>query len=214
MYINHTKRWIMQKLKENIRQKILQSAATEFNEKGFDNASMRKIASRAEITPGNIYRYFKNKKTLLTAVLEPIMAEINRALLESTDGKIDMNTNIEAFLKKNDTFNIDVKNFSRKFVAINHQYKDGMSFIAKEDAYRSPIHEWLSEALYAYYGSRRKDAAPELIKMLSSIASITLIDTVTESLKYDAACATLHLDESEVIYECITSIMNKGETLV
>jgi AcrR family transcriptional regulator len=204
----------MQKLKENIRQKILQSAAAEFNEKGFDHASMRRIAAQAGITPGNIYRYFKNKKTLLTAVLQPIMTEINRALLESTDGKMDMNADIEDFLKKNETFNIDVKNFSKKFVAINHQYKDGMSFIAKEEAYRSPIHEWLSEALFAYYGSRRKEAAPELIKMLSSIASITLIDTVTESLRYDSACEKLHLDESEVIYECITSIMNKGETLV
>ena len=53
MYINRKEDY-MQILKDNIRNKILAAASTEFNDKGFENASMRKIAAKAGITPGNV----------------------------------------------------------------------------------------------------------------------------------------------------------------
>ena len=48
----------MQYLKKEIKDRILASAVDEFKEHGFANASIRNIANNAEISLGNIYRYF------------------------------------------------------------------------------------------------------------------------------------------------------------
>ena len=54
----------MQTLKEDVREKIIDSAKNEFLEKGIERASMRDIAAGSGMTVGNLYRYFKNKEEL------------------------------------------------------------------------------------------------------------------------------------------------------
>lgn len=61
----------MQVLKEDVRARIIESATQEFLKNGFNKASMRDIAKNAEITVGNIYRYFDNKEDLFNQVVEP-----------------------------------------------------------------------------------------------------------------------------------------------
>ena len=61
----------MQVLKESVRNAIVEGAILEFFEYGFQNANMRRIADNANITVGNIYRYYKNKETLFKEILLP-----------------------------------------------------------------------------------------------------------------------------------------------
>jgi AcrR family transcriptional regulator len=49
---------------------ILQSAKTEFAEKGFDRATLRFIAARAGVDPALVHHYFGSKDDLLLAALE------------------------------------------------------------------------------------------------------------------------------------------------
>ncbi|MEG1497262.1 MAG: TetR/AcrR family transcriptional regulator [Clostridiales bacterium] len=67
----------MQTQKDEVRQKILAAATDEFYNHNFSNASLRNIAATANITPGNIYRYFKNKIELYNAVVDPAWQGIN-----------------------------------------------------------------------------------------------------------------------------------------
>jgi AcrR family transcriptional regulator len=67
----------MQVLKESVRNAILEGAIAEFFEHGYQNANMRKIADSANITVGNIYRYFDNKEALFNAVLLPAQKAID-----------------------------------------------------------------------------------------------------------------------------------------
>ncbi len=60
----------MQVLKTEVRSKILQEAEQVFYDKGYANASMREIATRAGVTVGNIYRYYKNKDALFSAIVD------------------------------------------------------------------------------------------------------------------------------------------------
>lgn len=62
----------MQYLKDDVKQKIIESALAQFKEKGYSGASMRVIASNAGIVSGNIYRYFKNKEDLFNSAVEPV----------------------------------------------------------------------------------------------------------------------------------------------
>ncbi len=57
--------------KSSVSNGILEAAYALFAEKDYRATSMPDIASRAGITPGNIYRYYKSKFKLFYGVLEP-----------------------------------------------------------------------------------------------------------------------------------------------
>lgn len=63
----------MQYLKEEIRDRIVQSAMTQFIKNGYMSTSMRKIADEAGIVSGNIYRYYKNKEDLFISIVHPVI---------------------------------------------------------------------------------------------------------------------------------------------
>lgn len=65
----------MQYRKQNVYRQILDSAMDEFDEKGYNEASVRAIAKRADTSVGNLYRYFKNKEELYISCLDPVLSE-------------------------------------------------------------------------------------------------------------------------------------------
>ena len=66
----------MQRLKEEVKQKIIEVGKIRFKKDGYENTSMKDIASDAGISTGNIYRYFLTKKHLLNEILKEIEDEI------------------------------------------------------------------------------------------------------------------------------------------
>jgi len=52
------------------KKKILESAKKEFLDKGFVNASLRTIAANAGVTTGAMYRHFKDKDALFSALVD------------------------------------------------------------------------------------------------------------------------------------------------
>ncbi|MEZ7198462.1 TetR/AcrR family transcriptional regulator [Pseudodesulfovibrio karagichevae] len=56
--------------REKMRRRILDAARQLFVREGFDNVSMRRIASRIEYSPAALYRYFRNKREILSALRE------------------------------------------------------------------------------------------------------------------------------------------------
>lgn len=56
---------------ENTLQKIHKIATGEFLEKGFRGASLREIVKKAGVTTGAFYGYYKSKKELFTALVQP-----------------------------------------------------------------------------------------------------------------------------------------------
>ncbi len=76
----------MQVLKESVRNAIVEGAIAEFFHNGFQKANMRRIADNANITVGNIYRYYENKEELFNEILLPAQRAIDD--LESFDQKL------------------------------------------------------------------------------------------------------------------------------
>ncbi len=54
--------------KERRRQQIIVAAKRVFSEKGFNKATMEDIAKEAELSPGTLYLYFKNKEDLYASL--------------------------------------------------------------------------------------------------------------------------------------------------
>jgi TetR/AcrR family transcriptional regulator, cholesterol catabolism regulator len=78
------------------RARIISEAETLFNQQGFDGASMRDIASAAEMQPASVYYYFESKEELLWAVWEKggveLLERVTRAIAGKTDAWARMET--------------------------------------------------------------------------------------------------------------------------
>lgn len=103
----------MQIQKDEVKKKILNAAIEEFLVSGYENSSMRVIASNAGITVGNIYSYFSGKDDLFENIVLPTVKEIKELILMdiSTQNKITKASAIEitsqiikAFLNNREEF--------------------------------------------------------------------------------------------------------------
>ena len=97
----------MQYLKKEIKENIIASAIAEFKEHGYADASIRNIANNAEISLGNIYRYFENKESLYFAVINPFIESIKQVIehdivFESKDMRVASETLVEFLVQHSD----------------------------------------------------------------------------------------------------------------
>ena len=66
----------MQRLKEDIRRRIIEIGIQRFKKEGYDKTLMKDIASDVGISTGNIYRYFLTKGHLLDEILGKLESQI------------------------------------------------------------------------------------------------------------------------------------------
>ncbi len=97
----------MQYLKKEIRESIIAAAIDEFKEHGYADASIRNIANNAEISLGNIYRYFANKEALYFAVINPFLSSIKQVIeqdivFESSDMRQASDTLVKFLVEHSD----------------------------------------------------------------------------------------------------------------
>ena len=59
-----------------VREGLLLQAKHEFLEQGFEKASLRKICARAGVTTGALYKRYKGKEDLFSAVVEQTVADL------------------------------------------------------------------------------------------------------------------------------------------
>lgn len=70
----------------SVRDRILAAAETEFLDRGFLEASLRRIASEAGVTTGAIYGYFPGKAALFDALVEEPAEQLFQAYVELRRG--------------------------------------------------------------------------------------------------------------------------------
>ena len=79
-----------QKLKDDVRLSIIKAAKEEFLEKGYKGASMRSIANKANMTVGNLYRYYKNKEDINLSIVAPTFRLIDSAIKNLSNNNVNM----------------------------------------------------------------------------------------------------------------------------
>ncbi len=88
--------------KELRRLQIMDAAKKIFSAKGFNRATMEEIAGEAELSPGTLYLYFKNKEELHTSLSIDILRFLIHEMKSFVD-KEDMGAE-EKFYALKDTF--------------------------------------------------------------------------------------------------------------
>lgn len=84
----------MQKLKDDIKQKIIEVGKKRFKKEGYENTSMKDIASDAGISTGNIYRYFLTKKHLLNEILKEVEEKVSKFVSDIPSNYQDIDSNL------------------------------------------------------------------------------------------------------------------------
>jgi len=69
-----------QVLKEEVKNRIIDSAIRVFKKDNYRKASMNEIAKYADVSVGNIYRYFDNKKKLYDYIVKDIYTKLTEIL--------------------------------------------------------------------------------------------------------------------------------------
>jgi AcrR family transcriptional regulator len=108
-------------LRERRREKrtleILTAALEVFSEQGYSQASMDSIAERALLTRVGLYKYFRDKATLVIALREWKLAELAERVQAAIETTPNLETKIRAIVFETIGFQNDHKNFFRVLVA-------------------------------------------------------------------------------------------------
>jgi len=152
----------MQKLKTEVRKKIIDVGKLRFKKEGYENTSMKDIASDVGISIGNIYRYFLTKKHILNEILGEIEQEIEEFFnkLPSSYNEINMHRlfdmisdlTVKIAKENNDTLKVlfnsqNESQFIEFKEKILNLFKDKMITIAKSMGAQKEISNALCEAI-------------------------------------------------------------------
>ncbi|MBU8849431.1 MAG: TetR/AcrR family transcriptional regulator [Desulfobacterales bacterium] len=85
-----------QREKERRKTEILNAARKVFSSKGFNSATVEEIALEAELSPGTLYLYFKNKEELHTI----LSIEILKYLADKIQKVVSQNISVEEKIEK------------------------------------------------------------------------------------------------------------------
>jgi AcrR family transcriptional regulator len=84
---------------DSSRSAIVRAARREFAERGYERATIRSIATTANVDPATIYHFFDDKNDLLAAALEfPVSEEVIRSLIP-TDGDVSVTALLAGILE-------------------------------------------------------------------------------------------------------------------
>src|SRR5215471_4087791 len=79
--------------------RILDAALDLFREEGFDQATMRGIASRAKVATGAAYYYFPSKDAIVLAFYERSCAEMQESIAKALDAADAFETQLRALIQ-------------------------------------------------------------------------------------------------------------------
>jgi AcrR family transcriptional regulator len=152
---------------ETTRSRILAGALSLFRERGFDQTTMRDIASAAGVAIGAAYYYFESKEALVMAFYQ----EANAAIHERIEAALERKTDLKARLRAVVDVKFDYFAPNRKFLgALLRHAADPehplspFSRETKEIRERDMLH--FSEALDGSSVRLPEDIRPHLPKLL------------------------------------------------
>lgn len=85
-------------LMDATRYEILRHAEDLFGHYGFTKTNMADIAERAKMSPGNLYRYYRNKQAIGLAVVEAFFRQSEAAMEAAMNGIDDPEVRIRAMI--------------------------------------------------------------------------------------------------------------------
>ena len=148
----------MQYQKEEVRTAILEAATEEFYEYGYEKASLRGICARANISVGNLYRYFENREKLFEEIVGGLYNGVMFLLKEKIfvkDSVYDMHSIADVLAK---SFLSNYHSQKRRFVIL-FEKSEGSRF----EGAREEVSALVKDRIRQEYFPARRDAESEFV---------------------------------------------------
>lgn len=125
------------KKSEETRARILEAALAVFRERGFDSATMREIAARAEVAVGAAYYYFDSKDAIVMAFYERSQSEMGPAI----EAKLGQCTTLETRLRCVIGYKFEYFAPNRKLLSAQSAHSDPHHPLSPFSEQTAPIRE-------------------------------------------------------------------------
>ena len=172
-------------LKDSVKQNIIDGAIDDIYENGYMGASMRKIASIANMTVGNLYRYFKNKDELINYIIQPALTRINKIIYKHTNQTIDLNNpNFDlSKLTSNEILNT-FDELSIELVNLYIEHPKVLAIFMMNSTINDQMVNWFKNAMKQFMRLKHglNDTNEQRYDVLARMYSVSIFSGVKESL--------------------------------
>lgn len=133
-------------LKDDVKNRIIDSAKEEFLKYGYEDASMRRIALKSKMTVGNLYRYFKNKEDINVFIVKDTYTLIDKIVQKLTNGELSIKdkSNINISVNKLTTL---FDELSESLVEIYLNHKIEFNILMMSSKLNNDLKTWFSELI-------------------------------------------------------------------
>ena len=136
-----------QVLKDNLRQAIIQAAKQEFLLSGFEKASMRNIAKMANMTVGNLYRYFDSKQDIKNYILTGTMNELKNIFNSVNSYNIKMEARVFNIKANSNELKEMMNSLAQALVDLYINSNMEFKILMNDDQMIKTITKWFSDAI-------------------------------------------------------------------
>ena len=198
-------------LKENLKSLIVESAINDLYENGVSGASMRKIAKDANMTVGNLYRYFTNKDELVNYIIEPVIHKISLVLLKNTNQSLDLKNS--EFDIHNMTYDDFIKTFDDISKELCHLYSDHKKvfiIVLKSQTINDLFLNWFIDVTYRDIRYRQNNIkiSDEKIRQLSRMYAVSLFAGIIDLFLNNNLTINELEDVLKIYFRSCVSIIN------
>lgn len=201
----------MQVLKDEIRDRILDSTQRIINEEGIDKVSIRKISVSSNTSPANIYNYFVSKNSIIEYIVKPYVEETEK-LLDKLFLHLKANNETDFEECKKFIRNCVIE-FSEKLYKFFKYADNSIYEILTDKKYVEQLEYYISKLLKeSYYNifklSTIKESDKSVMITLTSKSLVNCIYYLYENLE---DCEKNNIDISNVLstYICVVLCLNK-----
>lgn len=136
-----------QVLKDEVKQSIFDSAKEEFLIRGYEAATMRSIAKRANMTVGNLYRYFDSKEEINRQIVEPTLNKINDIVKDVTQNSISLETRVFDVRFDTSKFETILDDMVRRVVRVFVENKTEFNIISINSSLNNDFVHWFAKQI-------------------------------------------------------------------
>jgi len=170
----------MQIKKDEVKQRLLDAASTEFILKGFEKSSIRTIVKKANTTIGNFYNYFDSKETIFGELVSQAYMKfgylINNHQEQEYENKLIKSTSMDVWRDEISKLFSPLFLESDESIILLFECSDGTKYVhAKED-----VVKFLSDHLNEHIDHTRPDYQ---YRQMGPLIARQLIDAIVEILR-------------------------------
>jgi AcrR family transcriptional regulator len=189
----------------SIKQKICQHAQQLFNEKGYENVSLREIAESAGTTIGNLTYHFPQKEVLLEAIQHELHLEFENEFFANLNNKNILENIYLSFT--NSQINREKNPFYYKYVF--ELCKDSCTLAHNNEQFRKKLYEFYIHSFTALriQGVMRNDIPEKQYETLAyTIVFMQALWIQNSTPYYDMALPKISLANAlrDMIYPYLT----------